>query len=319
MTLYLLRKTLGALLTLVFASVIVFSILHLLPGDPAQQLAGEDATPDVLEAIRKSEGLDRPLPIQYLEWIGRAIRGDLGTSYVSQFPTVELLGQALPATLELAVLAFVLSIVVGIPAGIVAAARAGRLSDFVVKGLAAGFLAMPQFWVGVMVLLLFALKLGWLPPGGRVTFGEDPVEALKTMILPTIILGLPSMAILARFMRTAILSVQDEDFVLFGIAKGLPRRLVFRRYIFRNALLPVVTIAGINFGRMVAGAVLVEQVFVWPGIGRLLVQSIASRDYAVIQGVLLMFVLAFVLINLLVDVLYAVIDPRTRRPAAGRA
>ncbi len=319
MTGYLLRRLAQAVPTVFLTTVLIFLILHLVPGDPAAVLAGSDAPPEVVEALRKEMGLDRPLPVQYAIWLGRVARGDLGVSYVSKVPVWTLILRRLPATLELTVAGLLVGLAIGLPAGIVAAVCRGRLPDLIVSSGNALFLSVPNFWIGITFILAFALALNWLPPSGRVPFVESPLTALKFLVLPAFTLGMHIAAILARFSRTALLEVLSEPFIRTARAKGLTEWAVILRHGFANALLPVLTILGLQAGYLLGGAVVVESVFAWPGLGRLIVESIGNRDYTAVQGTLLVFVAMFMVVNLLTDLAYGWADPRIRlgrRPEA---
>jgi peptide/nickel transport system permease protein len=312
MTVYIVRRILQTIPVLGLTSVFVFLLLRLVPGDPALILAGTDATPEVLQAVRADMGLDQPLPFQYLKWLEHVLRGDFGKSYVTKLPTLDLLILKLPATLELTVCAFVLALVIAVPTGILAAVRQRGPADLAISAYTAVGLAVPNFWVGILFILLFALALGWLPPGGRVEFGRDPALALKHLTLPALTLAVPQSAIFSRFLKGAVVEVLQEDFVRTARAKGVVERLVVFRHAIRNALIPVVTVLGMHFGRLLGGAVIIESVFAWPGVGRLMLQAIGDRDYTVVQGGLLLLVTTFVLINLLTDLSYGLLDPRIR-------
>jgi len=312
MTAYILRRLAQAVPTVLLTTVLIFLILHLVPGDPAAVLAGSDAPPEVVEALRREMGLDRSLPVQYVLWLSRVLRGDLGVSYVSKFPVWTLILRRLPATLELTVAGLAVGVILGMPAGILAAIRRGRLLDFLVTSSSALFLSVPNFWIGITFILAFALALNWLPPSGRVPLVENPLTALKFLILPALTLGMHIAAIFARFSRTALLEVLNEPFIRTARAKGLREWVVIVRHAFRNALLPVLTILGLQAGYLLGGAVVVESVFAWPGLGRMIVESIGNRDYTAVQGVLLVFVGMFVLVNLLTDLAYGWADPRIR-------
>jgi peptide/nickel transport system permease protein len=312
MTAYVLRRLAQAVPTIFLTTVLIFLFMHLVPGDPAAVLAGSDAPPEVVEALRKEMGLDRSLPVQYAIWIGRVARGDLGVSYVSKFPVWTLILRRLPATLELTIGGLLVGIAIGLPAGIVAAMSRGRMPDLLVSFGNAVFLSVPNFWIGITFILAFALALNWLPPSGRVPFVESPLMALKFLLLPAFTLGMHIAAIVARFSRTALLEVMNEQFIRTARAKGLAEWVVILRHGFANALLPVLTIVGLQAGYLLGGAVVVESVFAWPGLGRLIVESIGNRDYTAVQGTLLVFVAMFMLINLLTDLAYGWADPRIR-------
>jgi peptide/nickel transport system permease protein len=257
-------------------------------------------------------GLDRPLPVQYLLWLTRVLRGDLGVSYVSKYPVRDLIAARLPATLELAGAGLLVGLVVGVPTGVLAAVRRGRTADYVITSLNAVLMSLPNFWAGIALVLVFALGLALLPPSGRIPVTTDPGRALLFLLLPAVTLGLHITAIFSRFTRTALLEVLGEPYVRTAEAKGLGRATVVLRHAFRNALIPVITVFGLQAGYLLGGAVVVESVFAWPGLGRLIVESVGNRDYTTVQGALLVFVGAFFLVNLVTDLAYAWIDPRIR-------
>jgi peptide/nickel transport system permease protein len=312
MSTYVLRRLAQAVPVLILASIGVFLLLHLVPGDPAILMAGPDATPEVVEAVRRDMGLDRPLPVQYALWVQHAVTGDLGRSYVSRLPVNQLIGTALPATVELALAALLIAVVLGIPSGVLSAISRQSLPDWIITVINGLALAIPNFWLGIVLIIVFALVLGWLPPGGRVEFLSNPGLAWKTLLLPALTLGLHIAATLSRFTRASMLEVLHEDYIRTANAKGLARSVVLGRHAIRNALIPIVTVLGIQFGRLLGGAVIVESVFAWPGVGRMILQAVINRDYLLVQGALLLLVVAFIVINLLVDLLYGVLDPRIR-------
>lgn len=312
---YIMRRLIQALPTLLLSSLLVFLIIRLVPGDPARVLVGLDAPREEVEAVRTSLGLDQPLPVQYIRWLSHVFQGDLGKSLVNKFPVRELVLSKLPATLELAIAAFLLSIVVSVPLGILAAVRAGSWIDYFISVIATFYLGTPNFWVGILYILLFSVMLGVLPPSGRVPFLENPAAALPYLIMPTVTLALPTAMVQMRFIRAAFLEVFHQDYVRTARAKGLSERVVLMRHSLRNALIPIVTVMGIQFGHLLGGAVIVESLFAWPGVGRMLVDSIGNRDYAITQAGLLYLVGLFLLVNIAVDVLYGIIDPRTRQHA----
>lgn len=312
MTRYVISRLAQAVLVGLATSVVVFLVLRLIPGDPAVVLAGGDATPDQIAAVRRDLGLDQPLPVQYLRWMGGVLQGDLGQSYINRFPAATLIRTALPATLQLTVAGLFLGTLIGIPLGAFAAARPGSALDAFVTGFMTIGTGVPNFVLGLLSILVFALWLGWLPPGGRVDLIDNPGIGWKFLILPMCALAMPLGAALARFQRAAMREVLREDYVRTASAKGLRRTTVLMRHALRNALLPILTVLGLHFGQLLGGAVVVESVFAWPGMGRLLLQSILSRDYVVVQSVLLLLSVLFVLVNLLVDLAYGVVDPRLR-------
>jgi peptide/nickel transport system permease protein len=298
----------------VVATVLFFSI-HLLPGDPALLILGGDAaqaSPEQVARVRARLGLDRPLPVQYAAWLGRVARGDLGTSLLDDRPVAGDLANRLPRTLQLVVPATVLAVALGIPLGMFAARRRGRCWDPAASALALAGFSMPVFVVGMLLVLVFSLRLGWLPPTGYVPPGESLAAFLRHLILPVLALAAAPLATVMRMTRSAYLEEAARDFVRTARAKGLGERTVARRHVLRNALLPVVAVVGLQVGSMFAGAVLVEYLFSWPGINALLLSALGTRDYPVIQGVVLLASALFVALNLVTDLCYALLNPRIR-------
>ncbi len=312
MSTFILRRVLQAIPVLILASVGVFLLLHMVPGDPALLLAGPDATPEVVVAVRKDMGLDQPLPVQYTLWMSHALRGDLGKSYISRLPVWQLIQNALPATIELTLAALVMAILLGIPTGILSAVKRQSMPDWAITAINALSLSIPNFWLGILLIILFALVLNWLPPGGRVELLSNPGVAWKSLLLPALTLALHIGAVLSRFTRAAMIEVLHEDYIRTARAKGLSAIGVISNHAMRNALIPIVTVLGIQFGRLLGGAVIVESVFAWPGIGRMVLQAVLNRDYLLVQGALLLLVMTFIVINLIVDLLYGLLDPRIR-------
>ena len=294
------------------ATLVIFLGLRLLPGDPAVVLAGQDASPQTLQAIREANGLDQPLPLQYVIWLRNVVRGDLGVSFFTRAPVSTLIAQRAPATLELGIAGMALTVLLGIPTGILAAVRQHRTSDWMISAFNGLAVAVPGFWLGILAILLFSLVLGWLPPGGRGDFTRDPGLELKFLLLPAVTLALPGAAGLSRLVKASMLEVLGDDYVRTARAKGVSNNGVVWRHALRNALVPVATVLGLQFGRLLGGAVITESVFSWPGIGRLIRDSIGNRDYAVVQACLLLLVALFIVINLLTDITYGVLDPRIR-------
>ncbi len=309
---YIIVRLLQAIPTVVLASIFVFLLIHLVPGDPALILAGPDPTPEVVAAIRQKMGLDQSLPVQYLTWAGNALHGDLGVSYINQYPTWELVMLRAPASFELLVAGFTLSLLVALPLGILASLRQHSRIDMGISIYTSVALGIPNFWLGILLILLFSLGLGWLPPGGRVPLLEDPGRGWKYLVMPVVALAIAQAAILTRFVRVSMLEVLHDDYIRTARAKGLQERVILVRHALRNALVPIVTVAGIQIGRLLGGTVIIETVFAWPGLGRMLINAIATRDYAVVQGGLLLLVMAFILVNLITDIIYAFLDPRIR-------
>jgi ABC-type dipeptide/oligopeptide/nickel transport system permease component len=312
MLIFIVRRVLQAIPVVFLASVGVFLLLHLLPGDPAQMLAGSDANPATIEAIRQDLGLNEPLPVQYLVWLQHVLRGDLGKSILSKIPVSQLMMQRLPATLELAIAGEILTILIGIPLGVIAAIKQRTRADWGITGFISLGLAVPNFWLGILLIILFAVMLGWMPPGGRGDFSRDPLTALKFIALPAITLALPAAMNLSRLTKASVLEVLYEDYVRTAWAKGLAERRVVVGHVLRNSLIPVVTAIGLEFGRLLGGSIIVESVFAWPGLGTLMLTSIGNRDYVIVQAGLLMLVMVFIAVNLLTDIMYGFLDPRIR-------
>ncbi|MFT4261748.1 MAG: ABC transporter permease [Nocardioides sp.] len=309
---YVAVRVLHILPVLLVSSIAIFLLLRLLPGNPADVLAGPDASPETVAALRHQLGLDRPLLEQFGIWLLRVLRGDLGTSAFSHYPVSELIGRRLWASGELALVAMGVTLLVALPLGVMAALRRGRLADFAASVYQSVLLAVPNFWFGILAILLFSVTLGWLPPGGYIPMTDSVVGNLKSVLLPAVTLGLPTAAALIGIVRAAVIEELGKDYVRTAGAKGIAERRVVGIHVLRNAMGPVVVMLGVTLGRLIGASVVVEAVFSWPGIGSLLISSIANRDYAIVQGTLLIFVLIIVLINLLTDVLHALIDPRIR-------
>lgn len=299
--------------TILVVSILVFALQQLMPGDPAVVLAGEErGDPVVLAQIRAELWLDRSIPVQYLHWIGGVLHGDLGFSWRIRQPIAELVMTKLPVTLQLAGMAFVIALCIGVPAGILSATYRNRPLDYIANLIGLAGLSTPNFWLGIMLILLVSVQLGWLPPSGYVPLTEDWRQSLATTIMPAFVLGNAIAAILMRHTRSAMLTALDQDYVRTARAKGLRERTVVLRHAFRNALVPVVTLGALELGTLLSGAVLTEQVFSIPGFGKLVVDAVFNRDYPVVQGVVLVTAGLFILLNLLADVLYVVINPRLR-------
>lgn len=309
---YVLRRLLQAIPVIFFSTFLVFMVIHLIPGDAAAVLAGPNATPEALAAIRKEMGLDQPLLVQYVVWVGHLLQGDLGRSTLSGQPIIKLLQARAPATIELTVTAMLISMAIAVPLGILSATHVRGRLEWLVSTIQSLWLAIPNFWAGILSIILFSLILRWLPPGGRVADGANVGESIKSLILPATTLALYLAAGLSRFIKFNLLEVFFDDFVRTARAKGLNEAAVVYRHALRNALLPVITILGVQFASLLGGTVIIESVFSWPGVGGLMLDGISNRDYAVVQGGLLLLVLLFIAINLLVDLTYALIDPRIR-------
>jgi len=297
---------------LLIVSFAVFMIIHLIPGDPAKIIAGPNATDEQLAALTRKFGLDEPLWKQYVIWLGNALTGDMGYSYINNYPVNQMIAQRVPATMELALAAALIAVAISFPLGIAAALKQGSFVDLASTVFAALSFAVPSFWLAILMILLFSLTLGWLPPSGRPDFSEQPVEHLKSLIMPALVLGLAISAKIARYLRSSMLDALSQDYTRTARAKGLRERVVIGRHVLRNALIPVVTVLGLQTGDLLSGAIIVESVFAWPGVGRLTVQAIGWRDYALLQADVLYIVLAFMIVNLLTDLTYGFIDPRIR-------
>ena len=306
------RRLLELLPTLFLVSVLIFGLQQLLPGDPALVMAGEEGDPDVVEQIRRQYRLDQPLPVQYLHWIGNVLQGDLGESMRIKQPVSQLIAEKLPVTLQLGTMAMLFALLIGIPAGIVSAVRKGTAWDTAANVLALAGLSTPNFWLGIMMIFLFSVSLGWLPASGYVSLLEDPLQSLATTVMPAFVLGSGIAAVLMRHMRSSLLQAMAADYVRTARAKGLLERQVVLRHGLRNALTPVITLGALEFGTLLSGAVLTEQVFSIPGLGKLIVDAVFNRDYAVVQGVVLVTATVYILLNLLADVLYVLANPRLR-------
>lgn len=311
MTSYLLRRLLQMLPVLFLASFAVFAMIYAVPGGPVAVLVGENASQEEIAATIVRYGLDRPMLIQYFDWLGLALRGDFGLSLHSRQPVLALIGERLPASLQLAVAAILVALLVGIPVAIGSAVRPGSLLDRVLSGWSALALGVPTFWLGILLILLFAVELRWLPSASRyVPLWEAPVDALRSLVLPALTLGIYVSGIFSRFLRAALISEAKQDYVRTARAKGIPESRVVGLHIMRNALLPFVTIVGLMMANFIGGAVVTEAVFTYPGLGRLIIQAISTRDYPLIQGCIMVILVGYMLINLTVDLLYAWIDPR---------
>src|SRR5918994_1751617 len=311
MGVFILRKAGAALIVVFLASVLVFVGVRAIPGDPALAYAAEDRDPEVLAAIREKYGLDEPIPFQYVRWVGLVVQGDLGTDNRG-LPVAETIVTRIPLTLELAALAMLIGGVVGITAGVIAAVRRGKPSDYAATTVALLGLSVPHFWLGLLMIIVFAVNLNWLPAGGYVSFREDPIGNLEHMLMPAIVLGAGLSAVLMRQMRSAMLDSLGADYVRTARAKGLSEWSVVGKHALRNSLITVTTVIGLQLGALISGAVITEQIFGIAGFGRLTVDSIAQRDYALLQAVVLVVAVGYVVVNLLVDLLYSYLNPRIR-------
>ena len=309
---YLLQRLATIIPTLFFVSVLIFGLQQLLPGDPAMILSGEDRDPTVIAYLHQKLHLDQPLPLQYLYWAGGVLTGDLGESVRIQKPVLDLIVEKLPVTLELACMAIVIALAIGVPAGIISAVRRDTAWDYAANAVALWGLSTPNFWLGIMMILLFSVTLGWLPASGFVSPFEDLGANLASLIMPAFVLGNAIAAVLMRHTRSAMLQVLSSDYVRTARAKGLSERSVILTHALRNALIPVITLGALELGTLLSGAVLTEQVFTIPGFGKLIVDAVFNRDYAVVQGVVLFTATAYILLNLAADIAYVVVNPQIR-------
>ena len=312
MSSFLTRRLATIIPTLLFVSMLVFGLQQLLPGDAALVLAGEDHDPSVVAYLRAKMHLDEPLPVRYVYWLGGVLRGDLGESMRMQKPVTALIAEKLPVTIQLASMAIVIALAIGIPAGIVSAVYKGTAWDYAANAVALWGLSTPNFWLGIMLILLFSVSLGWLPASGYVSPFEDLRANLASLIMPAFVLGNAIAAVLMRHTRSAMLQVLSSDYVRTARAKGLDERVVVLHHALRNALVPIITLGALEFGTLLSGAVLTEQVFTIPGFGKLIVDAVFNRDYAVVQGVVLFTATAYIALNLAADVAYFLVNPRMR-------
>lgn len=309
---YALHRAAQALGVLVIASITIFGILHAAPGDPATYLVAPDAPPQAIAAARLAYGLDKPLWTQYWDWLSHLFQGDLGTSYSTGQPVADMIAGPLGATSELALAAIIVIIPLAIINGLLCARHAGRLADWLLSGVNSLLYAIPSFWLGIILILIFGLWLRVLPIGGSVGLFEHPAQSLRSVILPALALGLPTAAVMARFLRTSTVDQLRSDYIRASIARGQSERRVLTHHAFPNALVPVSTVFGVQVAHMVGGAVVIESVFSWPGLGMLTINAIEDRDYTVVQASLLLLIVMAVIVNFVVDISYGLLDPRIR-------
>jgi peptide/nickel transport system permease protein len=309
---FLARRLAYSLIVLLGVLVVVFALVHLVPGDPVRIALGTRYTPEAYHALRSASGLDRPIIGQFFGYVGSAFTGDLGVSFRNGDPVATVLVDRLPATASLAIAGIVIALLIALPAGIWSALHEGRISDAIVRVISQSGVSVPDFWMGILLIALFSTTLGWLPTSGYRPLLDDPGGWLQHLVLPGLTVGLVAAAILTRYIRSAVLEVAAMGYVRTARSKGLSPRVVTFRHTVRNALVPILTITGIQLATIFGGVIVVEVVFAWPGLGRLVYNAVAARDYPVIQGAVLLIAVLFLLINLIVDLLYAVVDPRIR-------
>lgn len=309
---YLWRRIGALLVTLVIACTITFMVFSIIPGDPALLMVGTEADPDVLSTLRRELGLDQPWHVQYWQWLKGVVKGDLGNSIRLQRPVVDLILERLPVTLGLAILAMILTLLIGVPAGAYAAAHRGGVADYLTIFISQIGLAIPHFWLGILLLLLFSVRWQLLPPGGFVPWSTNPGQALLSLFLPALALASHRIALVTRITRTAMLDTLNQDYIRTGLSKGLPKQVIIYKHALKNSLIPVVTVASMHFAGLLAGSIVAEEVFALPGLGRLLLQAIGYRDLPLVQGIALFIALVVVLTSFGTDILYLVLDPRIR-------
>jgi peptide/nickel transport system permease protein len=316
---FLVQRALISVVTLFAITVVVFTGVRLIPGDPARVLAGTEADEAGLEEIRQKYGLRDPIPVQYLRWLGLLLRGDLGESIRTRESVSRVVALKLPITLQLACYALLVAVAIALPAGVFAAVRRNTVWDYLASGASLCGVSIPNFWLGIMLILLLAVRLGWLPASGFVPLRQDPVGNTQRMLMPAFVLGVALAAVLMRQTRNSMIEVLSADYIRTAWSKGLPPRAVVLRHAVRNGLIPVITLLGLQMGALISGAVVTEQIFVVPGFGRLILEAVFTRDYPLVQGVVLITASAYVGINLLVDVSYSLVNPRIRVKGAGDA
>lgn len=316
MTGFLLQRAAQGLLTIVAASLVIFCVIRLVPGDPAVMFAGSDATAETIAAIREQMGLNKPFLVQYAMWVGDILRGDFGQSYVARVPVTDLIAARIMPTVVLLVGSVLVMTVIGFAMGAAAAITRSRGVDAALTSLASFLSGAPVFWIGLLMILLFAVYLRWLPVGGYANPFTDPLGGLKTMAMPCLVLGFAMAGTQARFIRASCKEVLNADYIRTAAAKGASRGRVIRKHVTRNALVPIVTVFGVAIANLLGGAVVIETVFTWPGLGLLMINSVNQNDYPTVQAILLLYVLIFVLVNFLTDVSYSLIDPRIRLTGA---
>ncbi|MCB0047353.1 MAG: ABC transporter permease [Caldilineaceae bacterium] len=309
---FIVRRLLTTILVILGVTFISFLIIHLVPGDPARIMLGLNATEEKVAEVQRAMGLDRPFIVQYGNWLADLLRGNLGESFITGQSVTQAVVERLPRTLTLAGAALVIALLIALPAGIIAALRPRSPAAYFATIFSQVGVSIPDFWMGIMLILLFSLTLRWLPPSGYAPFSESPLEWLRHLILPAVTVGIVSGSVLTRFVRSAMLEALHQDYVRTARAKGISERHVVLRHVLRNAMIPIVTVTGLQLAGLLGGVVIVEVIFAWPGLGRLALDAVQRRDYPMMQGAVLFVALAFALVNLLVDILYAYLDPRIK-------
>ncbi|MGV3651336.1 MAG: ABC transporter permease [Devosia sp.] len=308
------RRVVVAIPTLIIVSMLIFGLQRMLPGDPILTMTAEETNPEVVAFLREKYRLDDPMPIQYLAWIGNVLRGDFGSSIRTGLPVTEMILQKLPITVQLATMAMIMAMLIGIPAGIIAAVRKNTATDYVANTVALSGMSIPNFWLGIMLIMVVAVQWKLLPASGYVPLTQDAWLSIRSMLMPAFVLSTAVAAYLMRHTRSAMLGVLNSDYIRTARAKGLLSKTVILKHALGNALMPIVTLSTLLFGDLLAGAVLTEQIFVIPGFGKLIVDAVFTRDYAVVQGVVLFTAIGFIFMNLVADMLYILINPRLRHP-----
>ncbi|KFL31166.1 peptide ABC transporter [Devosia riboflavina] len=309
---FILRRIAIAIPTLLIISFLIFLLQVMLPGDPALALAGEDPSPQAIAAIREKFQLDQPIPMRYLTWVANVLQGDFGMSIRTGLPVRDMLIQRLPVTFQLALMAMILAVLIAIPGGIIAALRPNSPLDYTVSSFTLAGVSVPNFFLGIMLILLFSVTLGWLPSGGYVPFASDPLGSIRSLIMPSIVLAFATSAVLMSHTRSAMLGTLNQDYIRTARAKGVSEPLIVIKHALRNALIPIITLGTIQFGELLGGAVLTEQVFGIPGFGKMLVDGVFSRDYSIVQAVVLVQAIIFLIVTVTADILYAVANPKLR-------
>ena len=312
MTKYFIKRIFQVIPVLFLCSIIIFSLIRLIPGNPALILAGPDALPEQIESLTVELGLDKPIVVQYFIWIKNVLSGDFGNSIINGYPVFKLIKIKLIATLELAVSGLIVSLLISFPLGILSAIKRNSIIEKFTTIFVALGQAIPTFWLGILLVIIFSIQLRWLPPSGRIEFSQNPVIASKLILLPALTLGVYTASVLTRFLKTSVLEILNSDYVVTARAKGLSEWTIVIVHVIKNAMIPFITVLGLQFGAFLGGSVVTESIFDWPGLGRLMLQAIQTRDYPVLQGTILVVVFFFVMVNLLIDLLYSLLDPKIR-------